>query len=76
MIKYIVKNIVGVYLCSGLDFYDNKTYNGVAERIGVPVYELHKTDLQKNREELKKLPPTELGSFQRVTIWTSLYTRC
>ena len=58
----------GVYFHSGVNFYGNKNYNYVAEKIGVPVQDLHKADLQKNREELKKLPPTELGSFQRVTI--------
>ena len=52
---------------SGLDFLGLETFNGVADDLLEPVLDLHKEDIKRNRDEIKNLPPTQLGSSQRVS---------
>ena len=44
-----------------------ETFNDVGEDLLEPVLDLHQEDLKRNRDEIKSLPPTQLGSSQRVS---------
>ena len=57
----------------GLEVYGPKKFNAVAAKMSLPVHQLHQEDLQKNREEIKNLPPSELGSSQRVCLNNALF---
>ena len=48
-----------------------ETFNNVGEDLLEPVLDLHQEDLKRNRDEIKSLPPTQLGSSQRVSRHTA-----